>query len=98
MKYKLIVRPEAEAELEEAFAWYEQQVAGLGSHFLLAVDAIINSIQRNPLQYPVVYKGVRRALTRRFPYQVFFVVKDMQISIIAIFHGMRNPTIWQSRN
>ncbi len=98
MNYKLIIRPEAEAELEEAFAWYEQQVAGLGSQFLLAVDATINSLHRNPLQYPVVYKDIRRALMRRFPYQVFYVQNEMQIVIIAVFHGMRNPSIWQSRN
>ena len=59
MNYKLIVRPEAEAELEAAFVWYEQQVVGLGSQFLLVVDAAINSIQRNPLQYPVIYKDIR---------------------------------------
>ena len=98
MKFKLIVRPEAETELEEAFVWYEQQVIGLGSQFFLAVDATLNSIQRDPLQYPVVYKDVRRALTRRFPYQVFFVINDKTIVIIAVFHGMRNPTIWKSRN
>lgn len=69
MKYDLIVRPEAEAELAEAFNWYEQQVAGIGSRFLLSVDAVINSIQRDPLQYPILYKNVRRALTRRFPYR-----------------------------
>ena len=97
MKYDLIVRPEAEAELTEAFNWYEQQFAGLGNRFLLSVDAVLNSIQRNPLQYPVLYKNVRRALTRRFPYQVFFVVSDLQIIIIAVFHGMRNPSVWQSR-
>jgi hypothetical protein len=67
MKYDLIVRPEAEAELAEAFNWYERQVAGLGSRLLLSVDAAINSIQRDPLQYPILYKNVRRALTRRFP-------------------------------
>lgn len=98
MNYKLIVRPEAEAELTDAFVWYEQQVAGLGDHFLLAIDATINAILRNPLQYPVIYKNVRRALTRRFPYQVFFVMNDAQIVIIAVFHGMRNPAIWQQRN
>ena len=49
MNYKLTVRPEAEAELEEAFVWYEQQVTGLGSQFLLVVDAAINSIQSNPV-------------------------------------------------
>lgn len=98
MKYDLTVRPEAEAELAEAFNWYEQQVAGLGSRFLLAVDAAINSIQRDPLQHPILYKNVRRALTRRFPFQVFFIVNDARITIIAVFHGMRNPSVWQNRN
>ncbi len=42
MNYKLIVRPEAEAELEDAYLWYEQQIVGLGSQFLLSVDAAIN--------------------------------------------------------
>ena len=98
MNYKLIVRPEAEAELEDAYLWYEQQIVGLGSQFLLSVDAAINSIRRNPHQYPVVYKNMHRALTRRFPYQIFFTINDMHVVIIAVFHGMRNPSVWQSRN
>ncbi len=98
MNYKLMIRAEAEAELEEAYVWYEQQVAGLGSQFLLAVDATINSLRRNPFQYPVVYKDIRRALMHRFPYQVFYIQNEMQIVIIAVFHGMKNPLIWQSRN
>lgn len=98
MTYDLIVRPEAEAELAEAFDWYEQQVDSLGSRFLLSVDATINSIQRDPLQYPILYKNVRRALTRRFPYQVLFIMSDLKIVVIAVFHGMRNPSVWQSRN
>ena len=98
MNYKLIVRPEAEAELEDAFLWYERQIAGLGNQFLLSVDAVINSIRRNPRQYPVVYKNIHRALTRRFPYQIFFTVKDMYVVIIAVFHGMRDPSVWQNRN
>jgi plasmid stabilization system protein ParE len=97
MKYDLIVRPEAEAELAEAFNWYEQKIDGLGSRFLISVDAAINSIQRDPLQYPIIYKNVHRALTRRFPYQIFFIVDDLQIVVIAVFHGMRNPSVWQSR-
>ena len=98
MNYKLIVRPEAEAELEEAYLWYEQQIVGLGSQFLLSVDAVINTIRRNPLRYPVVYKDIHRALTRRFPYQIFFTVDDTYVVIIAVFHGMRDPSVWQSRN
>jgi len=46
---ELIVRPEAEAELGEAFDWYESRVNGLGAEFLLAIDATLASIARNPL-------------------------------------------------
>jgi hypothetical protein len=48
MKKPLIVRPEAEADLAEAYGWYEQQVRGLGTEFLLCVDAVMASIERNP--------------------------------------------------
>ena len=48
MKYRVIVRPEAEHDLKEAFSWYEDNRTGLGYDFLLQVDAGINFIQRNP--------------------------------------------------
>ncbi len=48
MSHELIIRPEAEAELAETFNWYEARIPGLGSEFLLAVDALLNSIVRNP--------------------------------------------------
>ena len=34
MKFKLVVRPEVDADLLEAERWYEQQQAGLGRDFL----------------------------------------------------------------
>ena len=43
MKYKLIVRPEAEIELQDGFGWYELQVPGLGSQFLIAVDSVVSA-------------------------------------------------------
>jgi len=35
MKYRIIVRPEAENDLKEAFFWYEDKRQGLGHDFLL---------------------------------------------------------------
>ena len=35
MSRRLIVRPEAEEELTDAFDWYEDRVPGLGSEFLM---------------------------------------------------------------
>jgi plasmid stabilization system protein ParE len=97
MTYRLTIRPEAEGELAEAFDWYEGRVPGLGEDFLEALNTVVDSILNNPLQYPVVYRSVRRALLRRFPYQVLFIVEVDAVGVIAVFHGARDPRRWQSR-
>lgn len=68
---------------------------GLGSDFLLCMDAGINKILRSPLQYPLIYKNVRRALIRRFPYEVFFVQERDRIVVLSVSHFKRNPKRWQ---
>ncbi len=97
MKHELIIRPEAEVELAEAFDWYEEQVRGLGSEFLIAVDAAVHALARNPLQFAEIHKGVRRSLLRRFPYGVFYFLDDERIIVIAFFHVKRNPKRWKQR-
>ena len=98
MSREIILRPEAETELTEAFEWYEERVPGLGSAFLLAVDAVFRGIIRNPQQYPVIHKATRRALVRRFPYQVLFVIETSRVVVLAVFHVKRDPKRWQERS
>ena len=97
MSRELIIRPEAEAEIAEAFVWYEARSSGLGSEFLLVLDAAFNSILRNPNLYPQVHKRVRRALTRKFPFAVFFLVEKKRIVVLSVFHAKRNPQVWRKR-
>ena len=94
---RLILRPEAEAEMTDAFDWYEERVPGLGGEFLICVDAVLNSILRNPLQFPRVHRNARRAITRRFPYEVFFVEDNERVVVLSVFHAKRNPVRWQER-
>jgi plasmid stabilization system protein ParE len=35
MKYRVVIRPEAEDDLEKTFLWYEDKRKGLGYDFLL---------------------------------------------------------------
>jgi len=95
--HDLIVRPEAETELADAYSWYEERVQGLGDQFVLSVDAVFQAIIRSPLQYPKVFKTVRRALLHRFPYGIFFVESQPQIIVLAIFHAKRDPKKWRNR-
>jgi plasmid stabilization system protein ParE len=95
---ELIVRPEAEEDLTAAFDWYEERVPGLGPQFLDAVEAAFRSLLQNPLQFPVVYKTLRRALLRRFPYQIFFLVEAHAVIVVAVFHASRSPKRWMKRS
>lgn len=97
MTRPLILRPEAEAEISEAYRWYEEQSRGLGAEFIRAVDACLSSIERQPNLYPEVYKQARRALIRRFPYGVYYVILSASIDVAACFHLRRDSRGWRSR-
>jgi len=53
VSYRLIVRPEVDADLLEAEAWYEQQEEGLGREFLRDARDTIDNLSANPLIYQV---------------------------------------------
>ena len=94
--WTLIVRPEAEEEIREAYLWYEKQRAGLGDDFLLRIEAALESLLHDPFIHGYIYKQIRRKLARRFPYGVFFKVENEQIAVLAVLHAKRNPLRWRN--
>jgi plasmid stabilization system protein ParE len=94
---ELIVRPEAEEDVREAYQYYEECSEGLGSDFLLSVDAVLSLIQRNPEIFQKVHKDVRRGLLQRFPYGVFYLTEKGKIVVIGVMHCKRAPETWQNR-
>ena len=93
----IFTRP-ARAELIDAQDWYENEVPGLGWRFRAAVEAVIELVSTNPRQFSVVHKSIRRALLRRFPYALMFVIEaDESLTVIACFHGSRDPAHWRKR-
>jgi len=44
-----------------------------------------------------VMPSVHRALTRRFPHAVYFVVERERIVVIGVFHQHRDPASWRDR-
>ena len=65
---RLIVRPDAEADIAAAYDWYEEQRHGLGREFLEEVSAVIETVRTEPLRFPAIYRNLRRAPVHRFPY------------------------------
>jgi plasmid stabilization system protein ParE len=88
---QLIVRPEAEADLAQAYAWYEERRTDLGREFMEEAARCLKSIEQRSLSFARVDELVRRAILHRFPYALFFLVSTEEVSVIAAFHMARHP-------
>ena len=97
MTLEVRLRPEAEQDLSDAAAWYEEQLPGLGHRFLDNVLQAFSSVSEAPLMYSVVHRNTRRALIHRFPFGVYYLVEDTSIVVIAVMHGSRDPRRWKTR-
>jgi toxin ParE1/3/4 len=86
---EITVRLAAQADIREAALWYDAQRPGLGTEFTLRIDALLERIAQNPLQFPEIGSGVRRALLQRFPYAVYFIVAASPV-LIAVLHQRRH--------
>ena len=88
---KLVYTERALADLDLAIEWYEKQRRGLGFEFLNCVEVTIHRILENPQVYSIKLKNLRAALTRRFPFSVFYEISENEIVIHALFDNRRDP-------
>lgn len=98
VKLPIFFLPEAEEDLLHARKWYEERQIGLGDDFIFQVEAALFSVQENPGAFPLMYKEIRRVLIHRFPYGVFYIVKEAGIFVLAVLHCRRDPKKWRSRS
>ena len=94
---KLVTRLQAQLDAEDAAIWYEGKRPGLGLRFLDELDHVVKRIAASPFQFPEIHPAVRRGLLRRFPYSVYFSVREKQVEVIAVLHQHRHPDAWKNR-
>ena len=97
MTYEVRLRSEAEQDLSDAAAWYEEQRQGLGHEFLDEILTMLSIIAETPLLYPNIHRNTRRAIIHRFPFCIYYRLKDTTIVVVAVMHGSRNPHRWKNR-
>lgn len=95
--YHVIIQPEAEQDLDEAYAYLEAQQPGLGFQLLANLTDTIELLEENPLLFQKVYGEMRRAVVQRFGYNLIYKVVNSDVYVLAIMHGRRDPQKWQDR-
>lgn len=96
---RLVITPEADADITNAAVWYALRDYGLGIDFLSDIQQSIRDARRRPEAFPRVRKKpeVRRILTKRFPYRIFVILIPNELVVFAVLHAARNEKIWRQR-
>jgi plasmid stabilization system protein ParE len=99
MIQKVIFRPLTVEDVVEAAAWYEAHAAGLGEQLIDEILSATRRAQDGPELFRVVHRdgSVRRVLTNRFPYRIFFSVVGETLYVHAVLHGARHDRRWTER-
>ena len=87
----------AEAELDDAIAWYASQAPGLGDAFLIETLKTLKLIEQYPKAWHPLTQQVRRCRLRRFPYSVIYAQEGSDLLVLAVAHQHRKPGYWRAR-
>ncbi len=97
---RLVIEPEAEAELEDAADRYEDSVRGLGAEFLVEMRQRTQTVLDAPHRYPPFggVAGVQCAhAVGRFPQIVVYMVHGDTVHVLAYMHPRQQPGYWKDR-
>ena len=97
MSLPVLLRPEADADLQATHDDLEQAQAGLGARFIARVREVLERVEDMPELYGVVWQDVRAARVRKFRHVVYYVVLPDRVEVLAVLHGARDASAWQSR-
>lgn len=87
---KLRLLPAAERDLEVGADFYESQRSGLGIYFNDCLTSDIESLRRFAGIHEQ-YRGFFRALSKKFPFAIYYRLQDDVIEIFAVLDCRQNP-------
>jgi plasmid stabilization system protein ParE len=81
----------ARRDLEEGIEFYERQQAGLGDYFIACLKSDIERLRLSAGVHRKVHGPLHRALSRTFPYALYYRKDDDQVLVFAIVDCRRDP-------
>ena len=99
MTTKVILTPEAKADIQEIASWYADRSGRVADKFLLAISEAMTRIEAQPTAQVIVdpSTGTRRALVRKFPHRLLYFIDGTKLVVFAVIHHRRNDPAWRER-
>ena len=94
MKRRIILSPDAEADIASIIAWYQRIELSLGSRFKAEASATLRRIAQFPYQFPLIKGKFRRARLNRFRYAILFSLEKEGVFVRTIIHERRDDRAW----
>jgi plasmid stabilization system protein ParE len=88
---------QAQAELEEAYEYYERQFPGLGAGFKSEAQHALMLVVEHPRAWKPVGNNLRQCRLNRFPYALIYGVHEGRVIVIAVANLKRRPGYWRKR-
>ncbi len=82
----------AQLDLIDGYRFYENQELGLGNYFLDTLYSDIDSLRIYGGIHSIVFKNLHRALSKRFPFAIYYTVESETVRVRAILDCRRNPS------
>ena len=93
----LIVRSAAEDDLRAIHEYLEAAQAGLGSLFAARLRDVFERIESLPESCATIWQDIRAVRVRKFQYVVYYVIFTDRVEVLAVLHGARHESAWQTR-
>ena len=88
---QVAISEDALADLNEGFWFYEAQEAGLGDYFASCLRGDIEGLKITGGIHRVTYRDYHRALSRVFPYAIYYTFENNRATVWAVVDCRRDP-------
>jgi hypothetical protein len=88
---RIHISSDALADLNEGYLFYEAQESGLGEYFSDSLKSDIEGLKITGGIHRLAYRDYRRALSRIFPYAIYYSMEGQTITIWAVIDCRRHP-------
>lgn len=94
MAYKVVVEPDAQDDIDEAFEYYLSVTdnAKVITNLYNDIEQAYDALKINPF-YQIRSKQYKAIPLKNFPYLLFFEVLEKQriVKVLALFNTLQNP-------